>query len=531
MNNETTNTQASSGWGTMRLRLYFVIPLAIAIVIVSLSLSVILYEHKVSDVQKGVIHTSTSAKNFYDTSIRYDTDAMKAIMHTLEQDKNLHEALAKGDRNVLLHRTAPLFENLKRDFKITHLYFTRIDRVNLLRVHVPSRYGDIIDRITMDQAASSGSLAHGVELGTLGTLTLRLVSPWYDTQTHTLIGYVELGMEIDNVMNKLQDFLGVQIFTFIKKESLDREKWESGMRVLGHASHWDHFPNMVLSKQSMHEIPPLLAEYLSQSNPITDNSILHMPKQNIFYRVSLLPLYDISGDAVGQMILFADISKDVKDAREIVYLGSIIAFVVGTVLILFFYWLVGRIGRHIETDEKRLLELATRDGLTDLYNHRTFYSILENEIVRAHRYKHSVSLLMLDIDHFKEVNDTYGHQTGDMVLSGLSKRLQHRMRSTDWACRYGGEEITVILTETDISMAEKIAEDLRIIIEEEPFDIDNGQSISITVSIGLTSYPVHAQDVPSLVSNADTALYKAKESGRNRVCVYQPEEGCDDRLN
>ena len=154
----------------------------------------------------------------------------------------------------------------------------------------------------------------------------------------------------------------------------------------------------------------------------------------------------------------------------------------------------------------------------------SLFNTIDIEIERAIRVGAPLTGIMLDIDHFKKVNDTYGHQAGDMILSVLSKRLQGRMRATDWVCRYGGEEITVILTETDISMAEKIAEDLRILIEEKPFDIDNGQSISITVSIGISSYPAHAQEVPLLVSNADTALYKAKESGRNRVCVYKVQE-------
>lgn len=296
------------------------------------------------------------------------------------------------------------------------------------------------------------------------------------------------------------------------------------MRTLGRTPNWDRFPNWVASEQSMYTIPSLLAEHLAHSDLITNNSIMDLSHRSLAYRTTVLPLQDAGGRTIAQMILLADVSSEVRMAYQTVFIGSIATLGMGCILFIFFYWLVGRIGKRIERNEVKLHELATHDGLTGLYNHRTFYRILEDEIVRADRYTHSVSLLMLDIDHFKKVNDTYGHQVGDMILSGLSKRLQGRMRATDWVCRYGGEEITVILTETDISMAEKIAEDLRILIEEKPFDIDNGQSIRITVSIGISSYPAHAQEVPLLVSNADTALYKAKESGRNRVCVYKVQE-------
>lgn len=536
MNNETTDTLASPAspepdsfggnaslrWGTTRLRLLFLVPMAIAIAVIVLVLSVMLYQQASRDVQEGVIRIRASAEDFYEESIRYDTHALLAILHTLSHNEKLSAALAQRSREALLRHAKPLFEDIRRDFSVTHLYFTGTDRVNLLRVHAPLRYGDVIERITMLQAESSGSIASGVELGPLGTFTLRLVAPWYDQQTNKLTGYVELGMEIDQILIKLQDFFGVQAFTVINKGFLDRDKWEAGMRTLGRTPHWDRFPNVVASEQSMNTIPTLLTERLERGEVIANNSILDLMYQGLSYRVTVLPLQDAGGRAVAQMILITDVSAEENAARKTVYAGSLTALVVGGALFIFFYWLVGRIGHHIERNEKELHNLATHDGLTGLYNHRTFYTILEDEIARARRYQRPVSLLLLDIDHFKSVNDTYGHRVGDTILRGVSKRLLSRMRSIDWVCRYGGEEITVILAETDIPSAKKIAEDLRILIEQEPFDIENGQHININVSIGLATYPEHTEEVSLLVSCADKALYKAKEGGRNRVCVYQP---------
>ncbi|MBK9608416.1 MAG: GGDEF domain-containing protein [Betaproteobacteria bacterium] len=178
------------------------------------------------------------------------------------------------------------------------------------------------------------------------------------------------------------------------------------------------------------------------------------------------------------------------------------------------------------TDRKRAEqaeELASRDGLTGLYNHRTFYSFLKDEIVRAQRYDHPLSLLMLDIDHFKRVNDTHGHQAGDAILRGISDLLVKQARTTDRVCRYGGEEITVILPETDATVAMQIAERLRATVERHPFDIGGGKTAGIAVSIGVATNSRQVNSPKGLVKAADVALYTAKQGGRNRICPYETE--------
>lgn len=174
--------------------------------------------------------------------------------------------------------------------------------------------------------------------------------------------------------------------------------------------------------------------------------------------------------------------------------------------------------------EDELRDMAIHDGLTGLYNHKYFYTLLEEELPRADRYHHDVSLLMLDIDNFKNLNDSYGHRSGDAVLHTLSKRLLERVRGTDWVCRYGGEEIAILLPETDFSTAKNIAESLRVLVEQQAFSIEGDQQVKVTTSIGVSTYPQHAKTPSALVSAADQALYKAKEMGRNRVCVFEAKE-------
>ncbi len=181
---------------------------------------------------------------------------------------------------------------------------------------------------------------------------------------------------------------------------------------------------------------------------------------------------------------------------------------------------------HVRNEKEALVrkldELATHDGLTGLYNHRAFYALLEEERLRADRFARPVSLLMIDIDHFKRVNDTHGHLAGDAILKGLSDLLTRQARAIDRVCRYGGEELTLILPETENAAALNIAERLRAAVAAQLFDTGNSCSVHITVSIGVAAYPAHADTPDKLVAAADSALYAAKQVGRNRVCRYEP---------
>lgn len=167
-------------------------------------------------------------------------------------------------------------------------------------------------------------------------------------------------------------------------------------------------------------------------------------------------------------------------------------------------------------------ELARRDGLTGLYNHITFFRILEDEIARVLRYGGGASLMMIDIDHFKRVNDSFGHLAGDAILRDLSALLRKESRTIDSVCRYGGEEITVILPSTDTAEANLLAERLRKAVERHVFDVGEGLSTGITASIGIATCPRHARAAEALVKAADLALYAAKQGGRNRCCVWSP---------
>jgi len=188
---------------------------------------------------------------------------------------------------------------------------------------------------------------------------------------------------------------------------------------------------------------------------------------------------------------------------------------------------LGQLGRtfnamadKLAQSQTLLREMSTRDSLTGLINYREFHRQLAEEAERSRRYGRPFSLLMLDIDYFKTINDTYGHLGGDKALRALAALIRGEVRPTDIVARYGGEEFVLVLPETAGPGALTLAERLRARVAGHVISVTADQTTSLTVSIGLASYPDETDSVQKLLSAADQALYAAKAAGRNRVCRW-----------
>lgn len=198
--------------------------------------------------------------------------------------------------------------------------------------------------------------------------------------------------------------------------------------------------------------------------------------------------------------------------------------------------LVARLRLHLKLKQlqeelmvknRRLEVLSSTDEVTGLKTRRYVNEVLETEFKRAKRYGQTLSILMADLDHFKDVNDAYGHQAGDAVLRGTADRLAGLLRGADVAGRYGGEEFIIILAHNELEGARVAAERWRDAIGSKPFKLPDGSEITVTVSVGVATYDESFQSPEQLISAADTALYIAKENGRNRVEVFEGDP--DDR--
>jgi two-component system cell cycle response regulator len=175
-----------------------------------------------------------------------------------------------------------------------------------------------------------------------------------------------------------------------------------------------------------------------------------------------------------------------------------------------------------EIFQKQMYESALRDGLTKAFNKKYFTDRLESEYTFSIRHVAPLALVLFDIDHFKKVNDTYGHQAGDHVLSEISLLLSSALRAEDVFARYGGEEFAVICRGSDAAQALVVGERMRKAVEAYKF-VYEGMNIPVTISVGVAVLPDEAvKDAAGLVSHADQALYKSKNGGRNRVTLFGP---------
>jgi diguanylate cyclase (GGDEF)-like protein len=228
---------------------------------------------------------------------------------------------------------------------------------------------------------------------------------------------------------------------------------------------------------------------------------------DMYYHVLISPMLDSQNHRFGNLIILHDISRQksaefaLQKANE--RLQSQLA--------------------EIQLLQDNLHQQAIRDSLTGLFNRRYLEETLERELARAARKNYPLSLLMLDIDHFKKVNDTHGHAAGDVVLQSLGNHLLLYTRKLDIACRFGGEEFVLVLAESDAASALKRAEEWRAAIEQ--MNVTHAAAaIRVTVSIGIAVFPQHAANMKDLLCAADQALYTAKKTGRNCVVLYTPQQ-------
>jgi diguanylate cyclase (GGDEF)-like protein len=198
-------------------------------------------------------------------------------------------------------------------------------------------------------------------------------------------------------------------------------------------------------------------------------------------------------------------------------------------MILFFggiYYFISQLLPKINEAQQKLLALASVDDLTQLYNRRYFFERFNQEVERAKRYQRPLSCIILDIDFFKHVNDSYGHLAGDQVLIDIAQILKNSCRQSDLAGRYGGEEFIILLPETEAGGAMIIAERIREMIEEHQTVDGKGAVIGVTVSMGLASLAgAELRNIDKndrIVQYADDALLVAKKGGRNRIEFYRP---------
>jgi diguanylate cyclase (GGDEF)-like protein len=262
----------------------------------------------------------------------------------------------------------------------------------------------------------------------------------------------------------------------------------------------DHYNNITHP-----EILEQLGDVLSNENRTAESLLIDVDA--IPHQVHLIPLNDTFDDPVGYFIAIKEASRESLISQR--PLRELILYTV-------IYLLLLTLASVFIRDKLRLEELASKDQLTGVFNRHKLTELGQRELLRSKRTGGSVSALMLDIDHFKAVNDTFGHAQGDAVLKSLGKTLRETLRGVDAFGRWGGEEFLIIAPDTTVREALVMAERLRVAVAT----LENPISGPITVSIGIAATVQGEADLDLLVQRADEALYAAKETGRNKIVTW-----------
>ena len=344
------------------------VPLCVIVLLLVFALSAALLIANQQKMERFNRHIVADATHSLEISLKRKARMLNALEDVLLENPSLYEALQAKDREQLFELYEPIFRNLQKNYSISHFYFHLPERVNLLRIHKPTVYGDVIDRFTAREAERSGKIAHGIELGPLGTFTLRVVQPVYIEDT--LIGYLELGQEIEGLLKFIQNRLGVELAVSIRKNLLERKKWQDGMAMLGREANWDRYKNEVLIYYSLPVFPSAIDPFIHGSEVHLHNNLTEeLLIDNRLRRIFSHSLREVSGAEIGDLLGFIDITESKAAFFRLTIITATLALLLLSALFIFFYIMLRQVDKSILTQHSQLIESEGRQrSLLDAIN-------------------------------------------------------------------------------------------------------------------------------------------------------------------
>ncbi len=425
----------------------------------------------------------------------------------------------KEEKDILRKRLFDLLDekySYMKKYEFRQLHFHLPNTESFLRVHSPDKYGDILVGIreSVRLANEFKRYVTGFEEGKVYN-GFRYVYPLSYEGDH--IGSVEVSISSASILKGLSQLYPSEDFYFI----IDRRVVEESL----FDSEMGNYVGTYISDR--YYMDKEVEEIISEYNSLTpDNSSEffeglqkevegNLAKKYSFstlysykdrdYKLSFISIRNITERPVAYLISISQTSefRFLKDEmKRQMLLVTVLAISIITFSLM------------VTSYQHRLRFVSQRDYLTKIYNRQMFFELSEKEIKRTERYKNDLSIIMLDIDFFKKVNDTYGHERGDQVLKSLTSLISENIRAEDILARWGGEEFVIMLPQTDYKSAFQVAEKVRRVVDE-------CQSIflrDITISLGVASVDKENSNILDTIEKADEAMYEAKRSGRNRVC-------------
>jgi len=450
------------------------------------------------------------------SSYIYETTLNRIPIHELLKRAYYDEKEHLDELRVELYNLiSPEYERMLWH-SIKELHFHTPDGYSFLKLHQPESFGQTViqTRSIIRDVQESQSFKWGFEEG----LTFNGYRFVYPLRTEGFsLGSVEISLPMSRfiaILNRL--YPKNELFFIINRSSVDYLTSTGERSNFLPSSFSDDYLRdyevastlnqnkltLVNSEQQaiMEGIKAKSNEQLSQHESF--NFVMHVG--NIDYLVQFMKIDNYSGDFIGYLI---SVSKSPQ------YNALLRALINQLVLVCALFLLLMLSALKFTRDQLKLVKLSSIDSLTQIQNRYSLQRDLEKEFVSCKRYERPLSILLIDIDYFKRINDAYGHSVGDYIIKEVTSLLVKNLRQQDYIGRWGGEEFLVILPETNLEGACIVAEKCRNIIAVHPFEKD----IKMTISIGAAEYKKEVQESESLVQRADEALYNAKNAGRNRI--------------
>lgn len=453
------------------------------------------------------------ATKIYSNTFRLITDHYDSVALNLLMRDEVIEAFDQRDREKLLALTLPLFQKMQaQNPYLDIMHFHTPDSHSFLRVHEPSKFGDDLSsfRFIVNDVNKYKKKMIGMEVGRYG-FNYRVILPVFNKK-HEHIGSFEFGLNMKYIYDILNHEYKIKNVVLIKKDVFAiNYKKNKDLRFLPFSNDYKILdPSEIeIAKQ----IP---------SNILTQQYVFFEEKGVSYMAYPVTVLKDVKDKEIGQIVFIKNMDEYTS---AIVYIRNMYIFL-GLFLIMVSYYLMKMIfdrytktietyQNQLERKNKTLSALNNIDFLTKINNRRFLQKSLNKELKRSARYNNALSVILFDVDNFKSINDTYGHNAGDRVLKNIAKILMKMTRESDYVGRWGGEEFIVITPQTSLENAAVLAEEIRIAIERFDFAL----STQVTCSFGVSELS-DEKETNELVRKADHALYEAKHSGKNCVVLY-----------
>jgi signal transduction histidine kinase/CheY-like chemotaxis protein len=282
-----------------------------------------------------------------------DAKVLESLINLLQLDNNLQKAYQAKKRETLLYNAKPFFDAIRTKYQVTHFYFIDINKVCFLRVHNPSRYGDLVPRFTLADAMREDTPVYGIELGKFGTFTLRLVYPW--RVNGELIGYIELGKEIEHLTVALKKALNVELFFTINKAFLNRTDWEEGLKMMGRNGDWKQFSEAVIIDKTMHKVPPTLHEFINKNSYDELVTVFDVAIDDKQYRGGFIPIFDAGKRGLGRIMVLNDVSEAEIALQTLLTILIILSVGIGSGLLGFFNFFIGGVETELFEVHNKLI--------------------------------------------------------------------------------------------------------------------------------------------------------------------------------